>query len=186
VDRNFSGSCNYYFQKSIIDRNLPAGNAANIKKCKIIVMKKIMFLSTLVVLIIAGIAVKATNSAAFSQIEIIFSSKAYWDGTTKSCLPRDKGCCLHISLDVPLLDHQIFGDLTNYEGKGVKFTFSKKSGIQQETLAELTKTGKFYLDGDGTLSEELLKTLRLPLSYKISPGYYPYQENGDIITIIFK
>lgn len=149
-------------------------------------MKKITFLSTLVVLIIAGIAAKATNSATFSQIEIIFSSKAYWDGPTKSCLPRDKGCCLHFSFKVPLLEDQIFGDLTNYEGQGVKLSFSKKSGIQQETLIELTKTGKFYLDGEGTFSEELLKALKLPLSYKISPGYYPYQENGDLITVFFK
>jgi hypothetical protein len=149
-------------------------------------MRKITFLSTLVILMIAGLAVKATNSAIVSQIEITFVTKAYWDGPTKSCLDREKGCCLHISLNIPLLEHQISGDLTNYEGQGVKFSFSKKSGIQQETLSELTKTGKFYLDGEGTLSEELLKALKLPLSYKISSGYYSYQEKGDIITVIFK
>jgi hypothetical protein len=149
-------------------------------------MKKFTFLSTMVVLIIAGLAVKATNSVTVSQIEIIFATKAYWDGPTKSCLDREKGCCLHISINVPLLDHQISGDLTNYEGQGVKFSFSKRSGIQQETLSELTKTGRFYLEGEGTLSEELLKALKLPLSYKISSGYYPYQEKGDIITVIFK
>jgi hypothetical protein len=138
------------------------------------------------ILLIAGIAAKATNSATFSQIEVIFVSKAYWDGTTKSCLDRERGCCLHISFKVPLLDHQIFGDLTSHEGQGVKLSFSKKSGVRQETLTELTKTGKFYLDGEGTLSEELLKALKLPLSFKISPGYYPYQESGDLITVIFK
>jgi hypothetical protein len=149
-------------------------------------MKKITFLLTVVVIMIASVAVKATSSVISSQIEVIFSSKAYWDGTTKSCLPRDKGCCIHISINVPLFEHQISGDLTNYEGQGVKLSFSKKSGIQKETLTELTKTGKFYLDGEGTLSEELLKTLKLPLSFKISPGYYPYQETGDLITVFFK
>jgi hypothetical protein len=149
-------------------------------------MKKITFFLTLVVIMIASAVVRATNSETFSQIEVTFTSKAYWDGTTKSCLPRDKGCCLHISFNVPLLDHQIFGDLTNYEGQGVKLSFSKKSGIQKETLTDLTKTGKFYLDGEGTLSEELLKTLKLPLSFKISPGYYPYQESGDQVTVFFK
>jgi len=149
-------------------------------------MKKITFFLTLVVLIIVGITAKATTFETSSQIEIIFVSKAYWDGTTKSCLDREKGCCLHISLKVPIIDHQIFGDLTNYEGQGVKLSFSKKSGIQKETLTELTKSGKFYIDGEGTLSEELLKALKLPLSFKISPGYYPYQESGDLITVIFK
>lgn len=145
-----------------------------------------MFVSTLVVLIIAGIAVKASNSTTYSQIDIVFSSKAYWDGATKSCLPRDKGCCLHISVNLPLLDNQIFGDISNNEGKGVKFSFSKNKGIQKEALSELTKTGKFYMEGEGTLSEELLKSLKLPSSYKILPGYYPYQENGDLITVFFK
>jgi len=149
-------------------------------------MKKILFLSTLIVLIIAGIAVKASNSTTFSQIDVVFSSKAYWDGPTQSCLPRDKGCCLHFSFKVLVLDNQIFGDLSNNNGKGVKLTFSRNIGIQKETLTELTKTGKFYIDGEGTLSEELLKALKLPLSYKITPGYYPYQENGDLITVFFK
>jgi hypothetical protein len=149
-------------------------------------MKKIMFLSTLVVLIIAGITVKANNSTTFSQIDVVFSSKAYWDGPSQSCLPRDKGCCIHISLKILVLDNQIFGDLTNYNEKGVKLTFSKNSGIQKTTFAELTKTGKFYIDGEGTLSEEVLKALKLPSSYKISPGYYPYQENGDLITVFLK
>jgi hypothetical protein len=144
-----------------------------------------MFFLTIVVIAFVNITVKATNSVAMSQIEILFVSKAYWDGTTRSCLDREKGCCLHISLKVPVLDHQIFGDLTNYEGQGVKLTFSKKSGIQKETLIELTKTGKFYIDGEGTFSEDLLKTLKLPLSYKIATGYYSYQEDGDFITVFF-
>ena len=128
----------------------------------------------------------ATDSSSLSQIEILFVSKAYWDGPTRSCLDREKGCCLHISLKVPVLDHQIFGDLTVYEGQGVKLSFSKKNGISQETFFDLTRTGKFYIDGEGTLSEDLLKALKLPLSFKILPGYYPYQEDGDIITVFFK
>jgi hypothetical protein len=148
-------------------------------------MKKITFILTLVVFIIAGMAAKAAHFETSSQIEVIFVSKAYWDGTTKSCLDREKGCCLHFSFKVPILEDQIFGDLTNYQGQGLKLSFSKKSGIQQGTLIELTKTGKFYLDGEGTLSEELIKALKLPSSFKISPGYYPYQESGDLITVIF-
>jgi len=154
-----------------------------IKKLKLKIMKKIAFILMLFVIVVSNYTVKATTLA--SQIEIIFVSKAYWDGTTRSCLDREKGCCIHISLKVPVLDNQIFGDLTNYEGQGIKLTFSKKSGIRQETFAELTKTGKFYMDGEGTLSEDLLKSLKLPLSYKISPGYYNYQENGDNITVFF-
>jgi hypothetical protein len=149
-------------------------------------MKKITFFLTLVVLIIVGNAVKATTFETSSQIEVIFASKAYWDGPTKSCLPRDKGCCLHFSFKVPILEDQIFGDLTNYEGQGVKLSFSKKSGVQQGTLNGLIKNGKFYLEGEGTMSEELLKALKLPSTYIIPPGYYTYEERGDIITVFFK
>lgn len=155
------------------------------KSKKLLIMKKIFFFLILIIWALADISGKANNSASLSQIEIIFVSKAYWDGTTRSCLDREKGCCLHISVKVPILDNQIFGDLTTYEGQGVKLSFSKKNGIRQETLIELTRTGKFYLDGEGTLSEELLKALKLPITYKILPGYYPYQENGDIITVFF-
>ena len=144
-----------------------------------------MFFLIVVVIAFVNFNVKATNSVTMSQIEILFVSKAYWDGTTRSCLDREKGCCLHISLKVPVLDHQIFGDLTINEGQGVKLSFSKKNGISQETFFNLTRNGKFYIDGEGTLSEDLLKALKLPLSYKILPGYYPYQENGDIITVFF-
>jgi hypothetical protein len=149
-------------------------------------MKKSAFLFTIVVSLFAGIAVKASNSVISSQIEVIFVSKAYWDGPSKSCLDREKGCCVHIKINLPLLDNQISGDLTNYEEQGLKFSFSKKSGIKQETLNDLIKTGKFYLDGEGTLSEELLKTLKLSSTFKIAPGYYNYKENGDIMTVFFK
>jgi hypothetical protein len=149
-------------------------------------MKKLSIFLILAVIMIIGINARATNIASYSDIEIIFVSKAYWDGSSKSCLDREKGCCLHISFRIPILDNMIVGDLTQDDELGVKFTFSKTRDIKSETLKGLTSSGKFYMEGEGTLSEDVLKALKLPRNYTIRPGYYEYKESGDMITVFFK
>jgi hypothetical protein len=122
-------------------------------------------------------------------ISIDFSSKAYWDGPSHSCLPREKGCCFHIefgSSGTLLAPGQIIGTMDIKQNKEIVFSFSKKGGIRSETIKELLNGGYFILDGEGTFSEEILKKLGLPANFKLSEGKYPYTESGDFVTVIFK
>ena len=139
--------------------------------------------------LIIGISIQtiaSTNSLPIG-IGIDFSSKAYWDGTTKSCLPRDKGCCFHISIEFKVIEKgQIRGTLETRPNNEIAFSFSKRGGILPETWKELVNNGYFILDGDGTFSEEILRTLGLSANFRLSVGKYSYTENGDVVTVIFK
>ncbi|MCX6246651.1 MAG: hypothetical protein NTW10_02855 [Bacteroidetes bacterium] len=153
-------------------------------------MKKILFVSGLILVILTA-SFKESFAVCFSPalISIEFSSKAYWDGPSKSCLPRDNGCCFHISFggsDSPVSPGKIIGSLDIRPKNEIVFTFSIKAGILPGTSKEFLKGGYFILDGEGTFSEEILAKLGLPASFRLSPGRYPYTENGDVVTVIFK
>jgi hypothetical protein len=126
-----------------------------------------------------------TNSLP-TGIEIDFSTKAYWDGQTKSCLQREKGFCLHISIGVDKPTGNMIGSLNYSPIDGLIFTFNKKTGVISSTFNEFFMGGFFIMDGDGTFSDELLLKLGLPRGYRIPAGKYPYFENGGIVTIVFK
>lgn len=151
-------------------------------------MKKILSISSFILVVLLGSFQNsnAVNSAPLG-VGISFSSKAYWDGTTHSCLPRDKGCCIHIEF-IPIVPGpgQINGTLEIRQNNEIAFSFSKRGGILSETWNELSKNGYFMLDGDGTFSQEILKKLGLPANFKLSEGRYPYTENGDVVTVVFK
>jgi hypothetical protein len=143
-----------------------------------------MKMKNLLLSIIALLAFNALASA--NQIEVVFVSKAYWDGQTKSCLSRDHGCCIHISFRIPVLENQIIGDLNYNDVQGLTYTVSKSTGILPVTMNTLIKGGKFYFDGEGTFSEEILKSLNLPPDFKIKPGYYPVDDVNGKLIIRFK
>jgi hypothetical protein len=171
----------------MIVRRLPAENAAERNK-KVNPMKKILNISGFILVILLGCFQnsKAVNSAP-TGINIDFSSKAYWDGASQSCLPRDKGCCFHISIDIGMLaPGHINGTLYQSMDGVLTFSFSKKTGVLSSTLMELCKHGMFVLDGTGTFSDEILKKLGLPSAFKLPSGEYPYVENGDVVTVTFK
>lgn len=129
---------------------------------------------------------QATANVSPAKFIFVFASKAYWDGQTQSCVPRDRGCCIHIGFSTQPIDGQITGEMNYSASSGIVFKFSKSSGITPKTLHDLVKDGKFYLDGKGTFSEEVIKILGLPLSYSIPAGYYPCSVEGDIVTVTLK
>jgi len=152
-------------------------------------MKKVLLFSGFIIVVLLFCAFQKSTAGNPSPIGIgiDFSSKAYWDGPSKSCLPRDKGCCFHISIDLDVLaPGHINGTLETRQNGEIAFSFSKRGGILPETWKELVKNGYFILDGNGTFSEEVLKKLGLPPSFKLSEGKYSYSENGDFVTVIFK
>ncbi|MGA2822080.1 MAG: hypothetical protein ABSE72_00970 [Bacteroidales bacterium] len=151
-------------------------------------MKKILIVASFILVILLGSFQKsnAVNSAPIG-IGISFSSKAYWDGASQSCLPRDHGCCFHISINIEILaPGHINGTLDQSRNGTLTFSFSKSTGVLSSTFLELCKNGMFVLDETGTFSDEILKKLGLPSAFKLSSGEYPYVENGDTVTITFK
>jgi hypothetical protein len=153
-------------------------------------MKKILLLISLSIIIITSFGKTYAEPPASSSllgITVSFSTKAYWDGATKSCLPRTRGWCLHFEIDVasPLHDGTIRGELSNLTTTGLTLSFNKKTDVTAETFLTFFKSGKFLMDGDGTISEEIAKKLGLAASYVISQGAYSYKEFGDRVTINF-
>lgn len=151
-------------------------------------MKKYASILIMIAISVISTSLLAGNghlSAVPSKLTIVFASKAYWDGPSQSCLPRDKGCCFHIGFTTSLLDGQIIGELNYTPGAGLTFTFNKRTGITAATFNELCKSGKFYLDGTGTLSEEILRMLKMPESYSIPSGYYSYRVEGEVVSVTF-
>lgn len=153
-------------------------------------MKKIVFFTPIILVILLGSFQNSyAGSSAPVGIGITFSSKAYWDNTTKSCEPRDKGCCFHIEINlnvVTLAPGQIIGTLEQSKDGLLTFSFSTRTGILTATLMTLCKHGMFTLDGTGTFSDEILKKFSLPPNFTLPPGEYPYVENGDVIMVSFK
>jgi hypothetical protein len=152
-------------------------------------MKTIKFFTMLVlsVVIISRISfATSAYSPSFLGINIIMTSKAYWDGPTKSCLPRDKGFCCHISVTAMPGHGQISGTLEVNESNTLVLSVSKPSGLDRETYNEYFSKDKFLLDGDLTFSQEILNKLRLPAGFTISSGEYPYTTTGEMIRIYFK
>ena len=128
------------------------------------------------------------SSPSFLGISVAFSTRAYWAGPDDGCQPRERGWCLHISIDsrgqVP--EGTIIGEISNLATTGLTLTFSKRSGVTPETFRKFFRNGKFNLEGEGTLAEEIAKKLGLILSYKISEGLYNFKEDSDQVTIFFK
>jgi len=151
-------------------------------------MKKLITLITIIALGFMSYQVFAYErnlSPSPSKFIIAFSTRAYWDGATQGCLPQEKGWCLHISFSIPPIDGQIIGEINNSATSGLVLSFNQNTGITKKTFKEFFNDGKFYLDGPGTISEEILKMLKLPANYFIPAGNYSYEVRGEMISISF-
>lgn len=151
-------------------------------------MKKINFLfgMALAILFVSGIVSGSQASSPFIiNIHVVFSSKAYWDGASQSCLPREKGGCCHIWADNFPGPGQIIGELAAEGPRLLTFTISRSKGIDRETFNEVFSRGKFSMNGEVSFSPEVLKKLSLPPSYAVPTGDYRFTVAGDIITVYF-
>ena len=128
---------------------------------------------------------EASSSSSLLGISIYFSTKAYWDGETKSCMPRERGWCLHIELDgqSPVPIGTIRGEISNLKTTGLILSFNKKTGVTAETFSKYFKNGKIFIDGEVTMPDDLTRKLGLAPSFVIPEGAYAYKESGETVTI---
>jgi hypothetical protein len=152
-------------------------------------MKKIGFLfgMVLAIVFVSGNGfVSQASSPSIINLHVVFSSKAYWDGPSQSCIPREKGGCCHIWLDNLPGPGQIIGELSAQDSKLLTLTISRSKGVDRATFEEVFSRGNFSMNGDVTFSPEVLKKLSLPPYYSIPAGEYRVTISGDIITVYFK
>lgn len=154
-------------------------------------MKKCFHLLCLsLLLLFSSLNLKAStpSPASFLGLSIAFSTHAYWAGPDLGCQPRERGWCLHISIDskAPPTNGVICGEITNLATTGLMLSFNKRTGITPETFAAFFRDGKFKLEGEGTMSEEIAKKLGLGPVYAVPEGIYSYKEEGDVVTIMFR
>ena len=120
-------------------------------------------------------------------IHVVFSARAYWDGPSKSCLPREKGGCCHIWIEgmVPG-PGEIFGDLVLERGNIFQLTVSRGKGMDKETQLKYFSDGTFNLEGIITFDPAVLSKLGISGNYVVPASKYPVSANGDMLTITFK
>jgi hypothetical protein len=124
--------------------------------------------------------------ASVIPIHVVISSKAYWDGPTKSCLPRVKGGCCHIWIEGMVSGQgEISGEMDLLKGNIFQLTVSKDKGMNNETYLKYFSDEKFILDGPITFDPGVLKKLGIDGNYVVSSGTYPVTTNGELLTITF-
>jgi hypothetical protein len=139
------------------------------------------------ILLAVGVSAAKFVPPGIIPIHIVFSAKAYWDGPTKSCLPRDKGGCCHIWIEgMEPGPGEIIGELILIKGNIFQLTVSKVKGIKAETYNSNFSNGKFNLDGTMTFDPNILSKFGIDTKYFVPPGIYSVTTNGDMLTIIFK
>jgi hypothetical protein len=154
-------------------------------------MKKHFLLFGLLIMLISPaqrLSAGTSPTITIIGVKIAFSTHAYWDGVTQSCLPRPHGWCLHIQIDAPAPTPQgvIQGEVSSSSTGVVTVSFKTKSGIDPATFSKYFTDGKFFLDGGATMSEDLAKQLGLSAKCTIPEGIYGYVISGDTVTITFK
>ena len=91
------------------------------------------FLLMGLLLAISGFSTKLTPTLML-PVHIVFSAKSYWDGATKSCLPREKGGCCHIWLEgMEPGPGEISGEMVLVKNKIIQLTVSRGKGLNRET-----------------------------------------------------
>jgi hypothetical protein len=144
------------------------------------------FLLSVLLVALSTYAVKVIPPGII-PFHVVITSKAYWDGPTKSCLPREKGGCCHIWFDgMTPGPGEIHGEITQLDGRTLQMTIYRKKGLRDDTWQEYFRDGKFMLDGYLTFDPEILSKLGLPKSFQLPPGNYPYSMKGDQVTVIFR
>ncbi|MFZ4520528.1 MAG: hypothetical protein ACOYNC_02415 [Bacteroidales bacterium] len=120
-------------------------------------------------------------------LHVVVSAKSYWDGPSKSCIPREKGGCCHIWVDgMEPGPGEISGEMVVLRDKVIQFTVSRGKGMNNETYRNVFNGGSFTLEGPVTFDPKVLSGLGLDVSYSIPAGRYPYAVNGDRLTIMFR
>jgi hypothetical protein len=128
-----------------------------------------------------------TVSPMLFSIHVVFSARSYWDGPSKSCIPREKGGCCHIWKDGMIPGSgEISGEMVVLKDKVIQFTVSRGKGMNSETFLKYFSGGRFTLDGPITFEPGVLSRLGIDGNYEVPPGTYPYSSNGDLVTITFK
>lgn len=126
-------------------------------------------------------------SPVFFSIHVVFSSKSYWDGPSKSCIPREKGGCCHIWADGMIAGPgEISGEMVVLKDRIIQFTVSRGKGMNTETYQKYFSGGRFTLDGPITFEPAVLSKLGLDPSYSVPAGSYPVSSNGDLVTVTFR
>jgi hypothetical protein len=151
-------------------------------------MKTINRTSVLLLSLFLALNVIAAKSVPGSMflIHVVISTKSYWDGPTKSCLPREKGGCCHIWIEgMEPGPGGISGEMALGKGNVIKLTVSRNTGMTDDTYKKCFAEGKFILDGPITFEPGILTRLRADANYIIPAGTYPITINGDLITITF-
>ncbi|MEI7896386.1 MAG: hypothetical protein WCJ26_05085 [bacterium] len=152
-------------------------------------MKTIYRTSVLFLFVLLGINASAANlfPARMLSVHVAVSAKAYWDGQTKSCLPREKGGCCHIWLEgMNPGPGEISGELVFVNGNTFQLTVSRGKGMTNETYLKYFSEGKFNQDGPVTFDPAVLSKLGIEASYVIPSGSYPATISGDLVTITFR
>jgi len=144
------------------------------------------FLLMGLLLAISGFSTKLTPTLML-PVHIVFSAKSYWDGATKSCLPREKGGCCHIWLEgMEPGPGEISGEMVLVKNKIIQLTVSRGKGMNRETWLKYFSDGKFNLDGPLTFDPAVLSRLGADPDCTVPQGAYPVAANGDLLTITFK
>jgi hypothetical protein len=151
-------------------------------------MKTVKYILILVAGILFGGNVPAAGlPSGMLSVHVAVSAKAYWDGATKSCIPREKGGCCHIWVEaMEPGPGEICGDMALIRGNIFQLSFSRGKGLNNDTWQRYFADGKFLADGPITFDPAVLMQLGLPGGYVIPSGSYPVAVNGDQIVITFK
>jgi hypothetical protein len=153
------------------------------------IMKTIFRISLLSIATFIAFGAVSANvfQPKFLSIHIVMSSKSYWDGPTKSCIPREKGGCCHIWTDgMTTGAGEISGELSTERSRMLQLTVSRGKGMNNDTYLKYFSDGRFTLDGPVSFDPNILSGLGLDPGYTIPAGAYPFTANGDKLTITFK
>jgi hypothetical protein len=167
----------------------PAAGGHGRKSLNSKIMKAIYRNSLILVAALFTLSAVATKviTAGMLPIHVVFSAKAYWDGPSKSCIPREKGGCCHIWMDgMEPGPGDIPGEMTMSRGNSLQLAVSRGKGMNNESWRKYIADGKFILDGPITFDPEVLSRLGAEKGVVVPAGSYPVTSNGDQLIITFQ
>ncbi len=126
------------------------------------------------------------GSTGIGGIGISISTRAYWDGQTQSCLPQERGWCLHISFNLMPVQGQIVGTIEKTDPGTVTLRISKSRGMDREMFKKYFTEKVLIVNEPVTIEPALLEKLGLPKNFTIPEGEYPYSIQGEDLVITIK
>ena len=141
----------------------------------------------LVVVLTSGVLTESVaGSVGIGGIGITLSTKAHWDGATQSCLPQERGWCLHISFNLMPVQGQIIGTIEKTDPGTVTLRISRSKGMDKEMYDKYFTDKVLIVNEPVTIEPAILEKLGLPKTFTISEGEYPYMIQGDDLVITIK